>query len=68
MRDPYRNVKDDVYVPLTYSIGSIVGPQRKRELELQASFGVVVAASSKIADGFHKMGKAFQDAVGKIHV
>lgn len=63
MRDPYRNVKDEEYRPLTYSIGSTVRPAKHLVLTGKATGTVVTKASEKIVDSVTKIGKSWQAMV-----
>lgn len=66
MRDPYRNVKDEEYQPLTYSIGSTVRPMKKTQMTMRSAETVVVKASEKIVESVTKIGKSWQSVVAAV--
>ncbi|AVO25289.1 hypothetical protein PBI_GRAVY_49 [Gordonia phage Gravy] len=63
MRDPYRNVKDEVYVPMTYTIGSLVDKKHHSALVFRAKQSFFV---KNLSDGVSHIGEAFKDLAESI--
>lgn len=66
MRDPYRNVKDEEYRPMTYTIGSIVTKDQKSAIIFRSKQASLTKAAKGISEGISRMGAAFKEATAAI--
>ncbi|QPL14697.1 hypothetical protein SEA_SCHWARTZ33_52 [Gordonia phage Schwartz33] len=66
MRDPYANVKDAEYNPLTYTIASIVSPQDKSKMVVASHMTSTKKAVGKVVEGLNKIDQSFRKVAAAI--
>uniref|UniRef100_A0AAU8GR06 Uncharacterized protein n=1 Tax=Gordonia phage Petito TaxID=3158876 RepID=A0AAU8GR06_9CAUD len=66
MRDPYRNVKDEEYRPMTYTIGSLVSNDQRSVLIFRSKQTSLAKAAKGISEGLTRLGDTFKDVTAAI--